>query len=136
MYPPFAAHRTMPVPARFLSASAALGGGTGVIAGALGAHALRLRLAAAGFLPAWQTAVQYHLLHSVALLVIAFHLPRAPAGLRWAAGCWAAGILLFSGSIYALALGAPLWLGPLTPAGGLCLLAGWALTGIALARRQ
>ncbi len=99
--------------------AAGLLGFVGVSLGAFGAHALKDTLAASGMTPAWQTAVLYHLVHAVALLAF-------PSD-KWAGRCWIAGITLFSGSLYWLALGGPKILGPVTPLGGIALLAGWAL---------
>jgi uncharacterized membrane protein YgdD (TMEM256/DUF423 family) len=78
----------------------------------------------------WETAVQFHLLHAVALLGLAGWWrgqEGSIAGRRaaWAARAWVIGIVLFSGSLYLLALGAPRWVGPITPVGGLALIAGW-----------
>jgi len=69
--------------------------------------------------------VEYHLLHSVALLALALY--RSQGGDPPPLSLWGffAGMLLFSGSIYALVLGGPRWLGPITPVGGLCLIVGW-----------
>jgi len=108
--------------ARGLLLAAALLGAAGVALGAFGAHGLRARLDARG-LEVWETAVRYHVVHAVALLALALS-PYA-AQLRMAGWLFAAGIALFSGSLYALALGGPRWLGPVTPLGGLALLAGW-----------
>jgi uncharacterized membrane protein YgdD (TMEM256/DUF423 family) len=102
-------------------------GALGVALGAFGAHALRDTLGPRE-LAIWQTAVQYHLLH--AALGVAVTLggragaltERAAAGVGW---CWAAGVLLFAGSLYALALGGPRLLGPVTPLGGLFFIVGW-----------
>ena len=106
-------------------------GATGVAVGAFGAHALRAVLAERGMTNAWETAVRYHLLHAVTLFVIAVWLRQtAPASTRtmaWAARSWILGIMLFSGSLYGLALGGPRWLGPITPLGGVCLMVGWVL---------
>lgn len=104
--------------------------------GAFGAHALKESLAASGHTAIWQTAVLYHLLHAVAVLAVVLVARAAPpafAGntLRAACFCWVIGILLFSGSLYALALGGPRWFGPVTPLGGLSLLAGWVCVGLA-----
>jgi uncharacterized membrane protein YgdD (TMEM256/DUF423 family) len=109
--------------------SAGLLGLTGVAFGALGAHALRDFLQERGMTVAWETAARYHIIHSVALLAAGAGL-RAGTGavqrrLGWAAACWVAGTVLFSGSLYALALGGPHWMGPVTPLGGLVLMAGW-----------
>jgi uncharacterized membrane protein YgdD (TMEM256/DUF423 family) len=112
--------------------AAALLGAAGVALGAFGAHGLRARLDAQA-LGVWETAVRYHLVHAVALLAIALS-PHA-AALRPSGWLFAAGIALFSGSLYALALGGPRALGPLTPVGGLAFLAGWLwLARVALAR--
>jgi uncharacterized membrane protein YgdD (TMEM256/DUF423 family) len=106
-------------PVRSNLIAAGLLGFTGVALGALGAHALREQLMVNGMLSAWQTAVLYHLLHSVALVA----LPAWPSVRR----LWLAGVILFSGSLYGIALGGPRFLGPITPLGGVALLAGWAL---------
>jgi uncharacterized membrane protein YgdD (TMEM256/DUF423 family) len=58
------------------------------------------------------------------------------ARLLWAARAWVVGVLLFSGSLYWLALGGPRWLGPVTPVGGIALMAGWALCGLAACTRD
>ena len=110
--------------------AAGLLGAAGIGAGAFGAHVLRPHLLALGTADVWETAVRYHLLHAAALLGIAGWLRagRGPTALRragWAVGCWCAGIALFSGSLYLLAVGGPRWLGPVTPLGGLALILGW-----------
>ena len=107
---------------------------TAVVLGALGAHALEEPLLAAGTLGAWQTAVDYHMWHALALVVLAI-MPCGGRARHWAAGCFTAGLLLFSGSLYALALGGPGWLGPVTPLGGLALMAGWVALAMACLRR-
>lgn len=114
-------------PTRWITIAAGFFGFTGVALGAFGAHALKDTLAAHGTLAVWQTAVLYQLLHSVALLALAGwrdgHVgPSAKVG-----ACWVAGIVLFSGSLYVIALGGPKILGPITPLGGLAFLSGWAL---------
>ena len=107
--------------------SAGLLGFAGVVLGALGAHGkLHDALVAAGTVDPWRTAVQYHLIHAVALVALAGWPADAP-GTRWVGRCWTAGIVLFSGSLYALSLGAPKALGPVTPLGGVALIAGWLL---------
>jgi uncharacterized membrane protein YgdD (TMEM256/DUF423 family) len=108
---------TAPVRSNLLAAGCL--GFTGIILGAFGAHALREQLAERGMTQAWQTAVLYHLFHALALLA----LPAWPTVRR----LWLAGVVLFSGSLYWLALSGPKFLGPITPLGGLTLLAGWAL---------
>jgi uncharacterized membrane protein YgdD (TMEM256/DUF423 family) len=113
-------------------------GATGVVLGALGAHALKPRLAVAGMADAWQTAVIFQLVHAAALLGFAGWLRpvAAPPGrcAAWAIRLWILGTLLFSGSIYCLALGAGPGVGPLTPLGGVALIAAWVFAaGAALA---
>jgi uncharacterized membrane protein YgdD (TMEM256/DUF423 family) len=106
-----------------------------VVLGAFGAHALRGRLTA-DLLAIYQTAVQYHFWHALGLLAIglvAIHLPTS-VPLRWAGWLMLSGILLFSGSLYLLALTGLRWLGAVTPLGGTAFIAGWALLGIAIAK--
>ena len=93
-----------------------------VALGAFGAHALKATLQASSMLDAWNKAVLYHLVHAVALVALALH----GAGNRATYFLLAAGILLFSGSLYTMALTNVRWLGAITPLGGLCFLAGWA----------
>jgi uncharacterized membrane protein YgdD (TMEM256/DUF423 family) len=99
----------------------------GVAAGAFGAHALRARLTPDA-LAIWQTAVQYHLWHALGLLAAGILLLQRPdsAPLGVAGWLFVAGIALFSGSLYALALTGTRGLGALTPIGGIAFLAGWA----------
>ena len=93
-----------------------------VALGAFGAHSLRSTLETHGMLDAWNKAVLYHFIHAIALLALALY-STANRG-----ACWLlfAGIFLFSGSLYLLALSNVRWLGAITPLGGLCFLAGWA----------
>ena len=92
-----------------------------VALGAFGAHGLEKMLVANGTDDTWSTAVLYHLIHGIALVVLAVQ----PASLRLASGLFTAGIVLFSGSLYVYALTKIGWLVAVTPVGGLCLLAGW-----------
>jgi len=103
-------------------AVAALLGASGVAFGAGGAHALR-SVIAPEYLATFETGVRYHLIHAVALLALAVGGERRPIALP--AALFTLGIVLFSGSLYALALGAPTRLGIVTPFGGLALLFGW-----------
>ena len=98
-----------------------------VALGAFGAHALKETLQASGMLDAWNKAVLYHLVHAVALVALAL----SGSSNRAAYFLLAAGILLFSGSLYTMALTNVRWLGAITPLGGLCFLAGWAWLVIA-----
>ena len=106
-----------------LAMTGALLAGLGVAAGAFGAHGLRDRLDA-GSMSTFETAVRYQLVHGLALLIASQRSAQAPAA-RYAAVAFVAGILLFSGSLYALALGAPRALGMITPFGGLAFIGGW-----------
>jgi uncharacterized membrane protein YgdD (TMEM256/DUF423 family) len=100
----------------------------GVALGAFGAHGLRDRLAP-GMLDVYKTGVLYHLLHAVALFAVALGAERL-ARPRAVATLFTAGVLIFSGSLYALALTGVGTLGAITPIGGLLLMAGWVTLGI------
>ncbi len=103
----------------------ALYGFLGVAFGAFGAHALRARLPADA-LAIWHTAVEYQFYHAGALLLIGLAGGGArQKTLQLAAICFAVGVLLFSGSLYALALSGVRALGAVTPLGGLLFLIGW-----------
>jgi uncharacterized membrane protein YgdD (TMEM256/DUF423 family) len=105
-----------------------------VAAGAFGAHALRARLEP-GALMVFETGARYQMYHAVGLLAAAWAIVRWPGPWPVRAGwLFAAGTLLFSGSLYALALGGVRWVGAITPLGGLAFLAGWLC--LALAARQ
>jgi uncharacterized membrane protein YgdD (TMEM256/DUF423 family) len=97
----------------------------GVALGAFGAHALREKLSPA-MLQVWHTAVLYHLLHAVALFALGLYARASGADVRVGGVLLIAGVLVFSGSLYALALTGIKPLGAITPVGGLLLLAGWA----------
>jgi uncharacterized membrane protein YgdD (TMEM256/DUF423 family) len=107
---------------------AAANGFIAVAFGAFGAHGLTGKIAD-NFLSAYETAVHYHFYHALALFGVALLLQRSGEKTVLMASGWAfvIGILLFSGSLYGLALGAPRWLGPITPIGGVALLLGWLL---------
>lgn len=106
----------------------------GVALGALGAHALKARLAPE-LLATFETGVRYQLIHALALLATAWAQSRWPGRLVTAAGwLFLAGIVLFSGSLYALSLSELRWLGAITPLGGAAWLLAWlCLTWSALA---
>ena len=112
---------------RFWLVVGSLLAGLAVAAGAFGAHGLKTRLPA-DMLLVFETAVRYQMYHALGLLAVAFASDRWPGGSVQAAG-WLmlAGIILFSGSLYALCLTGVRALGAITPLGGLCFLAGWAL---------
>jgi uncharacterized membrane protein YgdD (TMEM256/DUF423 family) len=125
----------MPVPAKTFLLLGALACMLAVLLGAFGAHALRGKLTA-DLLAIYQTAVQYHFWHALGLLaigIVAMHLP-ASAALRWAGWLMLAGIVIFSGSLYLLAITGVRWLGAITPIGGTALIASWALFALAIAK--
>ena len=121
-----------PAPNRGILLTAALFGSSAVMLGAFGVHALRSTLDAQQ-LGWWQTATQYQLAHALALLAIAV-LPIRLA--RYAAWCMALGTIIFSGTLYLMALGLPRWLGAITPVGGLLLIMGWLLLGWSVLRQD
>lgn len=112
---------------------AGAGGASAVLLGAFGAHALRSVVDTAHY-ELWHTAVEYHFWHALAL-AIAVSCGRGRAS-RLAIWSFTLGIALFSGSLYALAFGAPKWVGIVTPIGGLAFIAGWISLGWALATRN
>jgi len=105
----------------------------GVALGAFGAHGLRARISPE-MLAVFETGVRYQMYHAVALLIVALTIPRMGGWLVVTAGwMFTAGIVLFSGSLYALALTGVTTLGAITPIGGLAFLAGWACLALAAA---
>ena len=110
---------------RFLSVGA-VSALIAVAAGAFGAHALRSRLEPAS-LAIFETAARYQMYHALALIAVAFALSQWPAGRSavWAGWLFVAGTLLFSGSLYLLALSGVRWLGAITPLGGVAFMLGW-----------
>lgn len=113
---------------------AALSGALVVMAGAFGAHALEGALAPR-LVAAFETGVRYQAWHTLALLaVLAWRGTSALAGQRLAMGLWAAGMLLFSGSLYAMALTGARGLGMITPVGGVLMIAGWLALAAAVLR--
>jgi len=102
-----------------------LSGFIAVLAGAFGAHALKSHLTPE-MLDVWQTGAHYHLVHSVVLIVVAVLLDRKSLkSLRVAGWLFTFGIIVFAGSLYALAISGVKILGAITPLGGLALLSGW-----------
>jgi uncharacterized membrane protein YgdD (TMEM256/DUF423 family) len=125
----------MPATPKLFLVLGALASMLAVMLGAFGAHALRAKLTP-DLLAIYQTAVQYHFWHALGLLligVLAIHMP-ASLTLKWAGWVMLAGIALFSGSLYVLALTGARWLGAITPFGGVAFIASWALLAIAVAR--
>ena len=105
----------------------ALFGFSGVAIGAFGAHGLRARVSPE-MLAVFETGARYHLYHALAILATAALMPRAGSVRLFVAAGWlfSAGIILFSGSLYHLALTGVTVLGAITPLGGLAFLAAWA----------
>ena len=113
--------------ARIFILIAAVSGLLSVMIGAFAAHGLKQTLSPDA-LHTVQIGVQYQLYHALALLAVGIYAQCSPAqkGLKLAGLGFILGAVLFSGSLYALALGAPRWLGPITPLGGLGFMLGWA----------
>jgi uncharacterized membrane protein YgdD (TMEM256/DUF423 family) len=116
---------------------ASINGFLAVSLGAFAAHGLKSALSE-DLLNTFQTGVQYHMYHTLALLavgVLSLYFPTQ-TGLRIAGFLFLAGIIIFSGSLYVLALTGIRWLGAITPLGGIAFLAGWALLGWSMMRTQ
>ena len=108
--------------------------GLGVVLGAFGAHGLRERLTPE-MLAIFETGVRYHFIHALGLFAVAWAGTRWPDALVGAAGwLFVAGIVIFSGSLYLLSVSGIRWLGAITPIGGVCMIAGWALLAVAALR--
>ncbi len=127
--------------ARLLLILSGIYGFLAVALGAFGAHGLRGFLGnqpdGAQRLEWWHTAAHYHLAHALALGLAAWVASRAPGPITTAAGlCFAGGVVLFSGSLYAMTLTGQRWLGAVTPLGGLLLLAGWLALTVAAFRMR
>ncbi|NJP08636.1 MAG: DUF423 domain-containing protein [Leptolyngbyaceae cyanobacterium RU_5_1] len=114
-------------------AIASLFGGTSVAAGAFASHALRDKLTERA-LDIFETGARYQMYHALALLVVALLLSRAelpPLTLTVAGYAFVAGVLLFSGSLYALSFSGIKWLGAIAPLGGVMFIVGWGCLAIA-----
>jgi uncharacterized membrane protein YgdD (TMEM256/DUF423 family) len=110
---------------RTFLALGALSGALAVAAGAFGAHGLRGRLSP-DLMAIFETAARYHMYHALALIAVAAIATRLQGrGADVAGWLFVAGTVVFSGSLYLLALGGPRWLGAVTPLGGLCFIVGW-----------
>ena len=120
------------------TAIGALGLGLAVMLGAFGAHALRARLDAYS-MGVWERAVFYHFVHMLGLLIVPLFErggALSPAARTWV--CWLllAGVVLFCGSLYLLALTGVRTLGAVTPLGGLSFIAAWLLLAVAILRKH
>ncbi|WP_444929034.1 DUF423 domain-containing protein [Microbulbifer sp. SSSA002] len=112
--------------AKFYLLLCALFGASGVALGAFGAHGLRGKVAE-NLLEAYKTGVQYQMIHTLALFAVVLLVQSwgNRLSLTLSGAFFTFGIIFFSGSLYALALGGPRWLGPITPVGGSLMIAGW-----------
>jgi uncharacterized membrane protein YgdD (TMEM256/DUF423 family) len=117
--------------ARIFVTVGALSGFVAVAAGAFGAHGLRARLAP-DLLAVFETGARYQMYHALAMIAAGWVVSRTPgAAAAWAGWLFLAGTIVFSGTLYALALTGVRWLGAVTPLGGLCFLAGWLCLALA-----
>jgi uncharacterized membrane protein YgdD (TMEM256/DUF423 family) len=108
---------------------AAMSGMLSIMLGAFAAHGLKSQLSD-NLLATFQTGVHYQMLHSIVLVLLVILYRQSRQGLlKYSAVFLLAGILLFSGSLYMLALTQIKWFGPITPIGGVCFIIGWALLG-------
>jgi uncharacterized membrane protein YgdD (TMEM256/DUF423 family) len=115
-----------------LLAAGAVLAGLGVAAGAFGAHLLKGRLGPEN-LDVWRTAASYQMYHALALIVVARLLTRHPTRLfRFTCGLFLTGIVLFSGSLYLLALTSQSAVGMITPLGGAAFLGGWGCLAVGI----
>jgi uncharacterized membrane protein YgdD (TMEM256/DUF423 family) len=130
------AHEVDMATARATLIAGAIAGAAAVALGAFGAHALHASLDAQA-LSTWHTAVEYQFWHALALLAVgALARGRAVRSLGVAAIAFAAGIVLFSGSLYLLALGAPHVVGIVTPVGGVAFIVGWLALVVSVLRER
>jgi uncharacterized membrane protein YgdD (TMEM256/DUF423 family) len=121
---------------KIVLAGGALCAGLSVVLGAFAAHGLKARLSEQ-MLGVFQTGVQYQFYHALALLLVGIMMKVMPASLlNYVAGAFFLGILLFSGSLYALALTGQKWFGPITPLGGVCFIVGWLLLAFAVFKAE
>jgi len=125
----------MTTSAKLFLAAGGLAALAAVALGAFGAHALKSRLSAE-MLAVWHTGVEYHVYHALGLLAVGLVAQQLPGSalLKWSGWLMLAGILLFSGSLYALALTGVRSLGAIAPVGGAAFLAAWALFAAAVLR--
>lgn len=117
--------------------SGAIAGFLGVALGAFGAHGLKGRIAE-HLVNAFNTGAQYQMYHALALLAVGILLQQFPGRrlLRWSGSFFLIGTLLFSGSLYLLAVTELRWFGAVTPLGGLCFMVGWLLLAMSVARKD
>src|SRR5689334_11036433 len=116
---------------------AALNGALAVLLGAFGAHGLKQRLST-DMLAVYQTGVQYHFYHTLALFAVALLMLQWPLNttLRWSALLFCIGIVIFCGSLYLLSISGLRWLGAITPIGGVAFIAGWLALALAVWKNE
>jgi uncharacterized membrane protein YgdD (TMEM256/DUF423 family) len=111
-------------------------GALAVALGAFGAHGLEPTLNALGTKATFELATRYHFYHVFALLATGLLMRSTPhKQFKWAAILFTTGTLFFSGSLYLLALTKVSWIWPVTPAGGMCFIAGWIMLGLGIAKK-
>ncbi|SFJ20749.1 MULTISPECIES: DUF423 domain-containing protein [unclassified Bacillus (in: firmicutes)] len=105
-----------------------------VVLGAFGAHGLEGKISAK-MLDVWKTGVTYQMFHAGGLFIVALLMDKIQSSLVSAAGwCMVAGIIMFSGSLYALSTTGIKFFGPITPLGGVAFIVGWILLGTAIVK--
>lgn len=127
----------MPASAKSWLIFGSIGMALAIAAGAFGAHGLK-KVLAPEQMNIYETAVHYHVYHALGLLVVGLltlHFPSTPL-LRWSGQLMLVGLVLFSGSLYALSLSGYRWLGAITPVGGIAFLAAWVLLAVAVAKAK
>lgn len=119
----------------FFLRTAAVLGGLAVVLGAFAAHGLKERLAP-DLLATFEVGVRYHMYHALAMLAVAAAARDLWPSTAATVACWAwlAGVVIFSGSLYALALSGARWLGAVTPIGGVAFIVGWLALAVAAGR--
>jgi len=120
----------MGIQSRYLGLGAILGG-LAVLVGAFGAHGLDAMMSDE-MAEVYETGVRYHFYHALAIFALAVGSPALWTSklCLWACRAWAVGIVIFSGSLYVLALTEMKWLGAITPFGGVAMIAGWVLAAL------
>ena len=116
---------------RAFLATGAIGGLLSVALGAFGAHALKGQLSER-MLAAWGTSTDYQMFHSLALILVAVFMYQFPniKRLQWSGRLFIVGLVLFCGSLYAMALTGITWLGAITPLGGVSFMLGWLMLAL------
>ena len=122
--------------AKFFLVTGSVSAASCIVLGAFAAHGLKQQLGAES-LAAFQTGVQYQFYHSLGLIlvgVLMLQLQVTTGFIKYAGLAMLAGIVLFSGSLYLLSVGAWKWLGPVTPVGGFAFIVGWLLLALGVVK--